>query len=291
MAKKSAKSKGFRRQTTKKPYLSKKEIIILIVILAALAAAAIALFSYDDGALKVKDGAVVTGGDNWLIVNGSNTRGGTRYYKLGEIGELDGYTRTTQYIGTDSNIPEFSFAPQAEGDGIDSVGVTTSHNGAAALASYASGTFSAMGNYEVGEVQTLELDDGTTCSYYLYSIDYAALEEADAGTAEEASAEEAPAEETAEEAAEETPAEEAPAEEATEEAAEEAPAEEAAEESAEEEPQFTRYLSGYRDAAHDSCIVVQVVDKAASAEACVDDETMIEAMRQALTAVTLEEGK
>ena len=36
---------------------------------------------------------------------------------------------------------------------------------------------------------------------------------------------------------------------------------------------------------------LQVVDKAASAEACVDDETMIEAMRQALTAVTLEEGK
>ena len=82
MAKKSAKSKGFRRQTARKPYLSKKEIIALCVIAAALIVGAILLFRYDDGALKVQDGAVVADGDNWLIVNGAAARGPPRQRAL-----------------------------------------------------------------------------------------------------------------------------------------------------------------------------------------------------------------
>ena len=93
MAKKSAKSKGYRKTITKKPYLGKKDIIWLCVIVALLAVGAFFLFRYDDGALKVQDGAVLADGDNWLIADGSNVRGRSRYYKLGEIGELEGYAR------------------------------------------------------------------------------------------------------------------------------------------------------------------------------------------------------
>ena len=93
MAKKSAVSKGYRKQAAKKPYLSKRDIAIVCVIVALVAVGAFFLFRYDDGALKVKDGAVVTEGDNWLIANGSNARGGARYYRLGEIGEIDGCSR------------------------------------------------------------------------------------------------------------------------------------------------------------------------------------------------------
>ena len=82
--------------------MSKKKKIITIVIVAVLAVAAFFLFRYDDGALKVKDGAVVTEGDNWLIANGSNMQGGRRYYKLGETAEqvdyemdVSGWTRLT----------------------------------------------------------------------------------------------------------------------------------------------------------------------------------------------------
>ena len=67
MAKKSAKSKGFRKSVEKKPYLSKKDIIILCVVLVAVAIGAILLFTYDDGALKVKDGKIVRPFDRTTI--------------------------------------------------------------------------------------------------------------------------------------------------------------------------------------------------------------------------------
>ena len=107
MARKSAKSKGYRKQAAKKPYLSKRDIAILCVLIVAVAIGAILLFRYDDGALKVKDGAVVTEGDNWLIVNGSNTRGGQRYYKLGEVGELEGYERKAEPTLANANVTEY----------------------------------------------------------------------------------------------------------------------------------------------------------------------------------------
>ena len=49
-----------------------------LVAVVAVIIAAFFLFRIDDGALKVKDGNVMTDGDNWLIVNGSNARGGVR---------------------------------------------------------------------------------------------------------------------------------------------------------------------------------------------------------------------
>ena len=90
MAKKTARGKGYRKHVSKKPYLGKRDIIVLCAALVVIAIGAIALFSYDDGALKVKDGSVVTDGDNWLIVDGSNARGRSRYFKLGEMGEIEG---------------------------------------------------------------------------------------------------------------------------------------------------------------------------------------------------------
>ena len=104
MARKSAKSKGYRKQAAKKPYLSKRDIAILCVLIVAVAIGAILLFRYDDGALKLKDGTVVTEGDNWLIVDGSNARGRSRYFKLGEMGEIEGYSRETTPLAVDANI-------------------------------------------------------------------------------------------------------------------------------------------------------------------------------------------
>ena len=175
MAKSSAKSKGYRKTIEKKPYLSKRDIVVLCVALVAVAIAAFFLFRYDDGALKVKEGKVMTGGDNWLIVNGSNARGGTRYYKLGEVGEIDGYNRTADSIGTDENIPEYVYSPAAEGNPIGSITVTTSHNGAAALAKYARTALESIEGNTMGELQSAELG-GRAVSYYIYTTE---REEAD----------------------------------------------------------------------------------------------------------------
>ena len=186
MAKRSAKSKGYRRQTAKKPYLSKKEIIILCVLLVIIAIGAIVLFRYDDGALKVKDGAVVTGGDNWLIANGANARSRARYFKVGEVGEIEGFTRETSGSLSDPNVFQYSFTPEDE-DAIITATVTTSHSGARALAEYASTAMGAIDGYEAGEVYDTEIS-GATWSCFGYTSAYTVEEETEPADADAAAA-------------------------------------------------------------------------------------------------------
>ena len=125
MAKKTAKSKGYRKVAQKKPYLSKKDIVILCVLLVVLAVGAVLLFTYDDGALKVKDGKIVDPGENWLIVNG-NLKGGRRYFKLGEVGEIDGYTMEPEPFANDDNLHQFNYKPEAEDSAITKITLSSS---------------------------------------------------------------------------------------------------------------------------------------------------------------------
>ena len=264
MARKSAKSKGYRKQAAKKPYLSKRDIAILCVLIVAVAIGAILLFRYDDGALKLKDGAVVTEGDNWLIVNGSNVRGRARYFKLGEMGEIEGYTREAHGIVTDANVPEYAFTPVDEAAGITSITATASHSGAEALAKFGTESLAAIEGTSVGD--TVEADiNGHAVQYYIYTSEYAVAEEAEEAT-EEAAEEAADASEGSDEAAEDADAAAAP-------------------------NRFTKSLSGYFDAGHDSCIAIHVESSAESADGYLADDALTEALAQAVMAVTLEEGK
>lgn len=272
MAKKSAKSKGYRRQSVKKPYLSKKEILILCLVVLVVGIGAILLFRYDDGALKVQDGAVVTEGDNWLIVNGSNVRGRARYFKLGEIGEIDGTSREKRAMVTDINLPEYVFTPQDTADGVTDIRVACGHSSAAGMAQYTMNTMTALeGEMEIGELQTAEIA-GHNVQYYYYT-NHAR-----------------PAEETAEaqpvEGADEAAAEAQVAED-TDEAADEAqPAEDADGQAA---GSYTRSIAAYIDAAHASCIVLNAEGSAETAEACPTDEALMDALTRAVSAVTLEQ--
>ena len=260
MAKKSAKSKGYRHQSTKKPYLSKKEIAILCLVVLAVGIGAFFLFRYDDGALKVKDGAVVTEGENWLIVDGSNTRGRARYFKLGEIGEIDGVSREKRALLSDANLPEYVFTLQEAADGVTDIRVACSHSSAANMAKYTMTTLSAISGNELGEQQTAEIA-GHTVQYYTVTS-HTEAGEADA-TAE--------------------------AEGGDAEAADEAPSDQAdGSDGGESAEGYTRAIAGYFDATHDSCIVVHAEGSADTAEACPTDEALVNALTNAVNAVTIE---
>ena len=267
MAKKSARSKGFRKQNAKKPYLSKRDIVLLCLLIAAVAVAAFYLFRYDDGALKVKDDAIVADGDNWLIVNGSNTRGGFRYYKLGEIGELEGFTREAKASTGDERLNEYVFTAQDEGAAVKTAVVSTSHASAEAMSRYAATTLSGVENAEVGDVQSKEIA-GQTTYYFLYGERPAEASVEAAETAEEA----APAEESTEAAA--------PAEESG----------EAADEAAQSAAPYRRAVRAYIDAPHDSCIVLRMEGSGESADACPTDEQLLAGLESLIPTVTLEKG-
>ena len=300
MAKKSAKSKGYRKQTAKKPYLSKKEIVILCVLLVIIAIGAVVLFRYDDGALKVKDGAVVTGGDNWLIANGANARSRARYFKVGEVGDIEGYTRETSGALSDPNVFQYSYTPEDEAATITAT-ITTSHSGAHALAEYASTAMAAIDGYEAGEVFDTEID-GATWSCFSYTSAYAVedaegeaepagdAEAQEAGDAESEEADAAEAEEASDAEAQETDAAEAEeAGDAETQAADGAEAEEAGDAEAQAPNRFEKGLNAYVDAAHDCCVLVHVRAEAPSAEEYPDDDAMMAVLEQAAAAVTLAE--
>ena len=259
MAKKSAKSKGFRRQNTKKPYLSKREIAAVCVIAVLLAVGAFFLFRYDDGALKVQDGAVVADGDNWLIANGSNVRGSARYYKLGEIGEIEGYSREKGALTGDANIPEYVFKPSEEGGSDVAITVTCGHGSAKAMAEYTRSTLEDIKITTAGEIQSAEMA-GQPVQYYSYATDYTA-KDAEAGDAAEGEAPEAGAGDASESKAQE------------------------------ETALYSRSVAGYIDAAHECCVIINVVSRGDSADDCQPEEALTALLEKAAGAVTLDKGE
>ena len=185
MAKKSAKSKGFRKTTGKKPYLTRKDIITLCVLLVIVAIGAIMLFSYDDGALKTKDNRIVDPGENWLIINGSSN--GRRYFKVGEVGDIEGCTRDAQPILTDINLPQYTYTPEGDDAGFDSITVFASPYDPRPLAESASGRVRPIDGFDVSEVGTSKAGD-VEYTWYSYTRAYVKAEEA-AEAVEEAAGE------------------------------------------------------------------------------------------------------
>ena len=114
MSKNTAKSKGYRKSAAKKPYLTKRELIVFAVLLVLIAIGALVFtLLTDDGALKVVDGKVVTQGENSLIA-ADTTSGSARYFKVGQVAEVDGYELSARPLESDANLVEYSYTPTGD---------------------------------------------------------------------------------------------------------------------------------------------------------------------------------
>ena len=166
MAKKSAKSKGYRKTVTKKPYLSKKEIIWTCAIVVALILIVV-LFNvfYDDGSLKIVDGVAQTSGANSLILNDGSANS-PHYYKLGQLAEVEGYTLSATPVTSDENVNTYTFTP-VEDSAIDSVTFNAYGYSATAFCEAMVASFSSADDVVCSELQTADAD-GHTVSYFTY---------------------------------------------------------------------------------------------------------------------------
>lgn len=285
MAKKSAVSKGYRKQTGKKPFLTRKETIMLCVIVAVLIIAFTVLLRYDDGALKLNNGVVVTEGDNWLIVNGNARGRNARYFKIGEAGDIDGYTRESQNGLYGANTPEYIYTPDDETSGAPVIGVSTYPNVKAAdLADYYARTIgeSTGLNNEVSDVQTA----GGDIAYTWFSYTSQRVPEDAAEAASEAVEDAA---EAASEVADEAAQAASDAAEAASEVAEAAG--DAVEDAVEEEINASRVISAYIDAAKNGTVIVDVRSSASSLDACMSEEELRDVLNTAISALTLDTAK
>ncbi len=97
----------------KKPMNKNLKLALIIAPCVLVVALVMFLLLFDDGSLPIKNGAVVTEGDNWIVSNLSDV--GTRYYKLGEVVPPEGFTLDvdTHYL-SDSNAKDYLYRADDE---------------------------------------------------------------------------------------------------------------------------------------------------------------------------------
>ena len=202
-AKTSARSKGYRKTVQKKPFLTRKEIIALVAIVAAIALA-ILLFNllYDDGSLDMVDGVVQTENFENSVIAQARIGDETKYFKVAEIGEIEGYTREREENSADANRATFVFTPEDETSPIDYIRV--SGGSLTPDGHMENDVFSyTMSGIPIEAQGSLELD-GRDATYIITSAEYVVTDETatdetatDATAADETATDEAAADATA----------------------------------------------------------------------------------------------
>ena len=210
-AKTSARSKGYRKTEQKKPFLTKKEIIALVVIVAVIALA-ILLFNllYDDGSLEMVDGVAQTENLETSLITSESIGDEVKHFKVGEVGEIAGYTRERSENTVDANRASYIYRPEDEDSPVDYLRISAGGDTPEQLATTALWNYSANPTYfgtAPNGVQETEID-GRTVYYIISTNEYVpqTTEETADTDAEAADAEDA-AEATEETADEETAAE------------------------------------------------------------------------------------
>lgn len=192
-AKTSARSKGYRKTVQKKPFLTKKEIIALVAIVAAIVLA-IVLFNllYDDGSLEVVDGVVQTENLESSLIATDVVGDETKYFKVGEAGEVAGYTRERTVNSADANLATFDYYPEDEASPVEYLHVGAGSGTTDALMQTWLLSYS-MSGVPVDAQNTTQID-GHDVQYLITSGEYVITEDA---AADETATDDTAADETA----------------------------------------------------------------------------------------------
>ncbi len=207
-AKTSARSKGYRKTEQKKPFLTKKEIIALVVIVAVIALA-ILLFNllYDDGSLEMVDGVAQTENLETSLITSESIGDEVKHFKVGEVGEIAGYTRERSENTVDANRASYIYRPEDEDSPVDYLRISAGGDTPEQLATTTLRNYSANPTYfgtAPNGVQETEID-GRTVYYIISTNEYVPqTTEETADTDAEATDAEDAAEATEETAAEAT---------------------------------------------------------------------------------------
>lgn len=256
-----------------------KEKFIKICIIVGVVILAVVLFfvlrrAYD-GHLPVEDGVVVTQGDNWLVVNTESPN--ARYFRLGELGEVDGYTLESSAYSSDANLLSYTYTPTDEASSLDNISVASL---AASYTQYAQSFHNNLLLY-YGDLTVSDLEDLEANGVAAQGFSYEYIPAVEETATEETAAEETAAEETA---TEETAAEETAAGETAVAGEETAAGETAAGETALCQRVYALCLK----AGHDSCIIVEASSQADTEEGLASAEALKEEALKVAGAMTID---
>lgn len=145
------------KQAPKKPMPKELKWGLIFVGVALVVAIILFALLYDDGSLPMKDGEAVME-DNWLIANVS-TSSSPKYYKVGEIAPIDGFSLTDEDNGTDT-LKVYTYRPDDPDSTIDYYYVTGINGTPEDNAHTINDNYRAwMTELEVGPVEHVTIDD------------------------------------------------------------------------------------------------------------------------------------
>lgn len=140
MAKKTARSKGYRKYHQETKGYTPQEKKIMTIGFAVIAIVLICVLWLPDfiesfSLLKVKDGVVQNVGDNWLLAN-VGTSSNAKYRKMAEFGGVEGYELASTEDGiTDANLRYYVYEPVSEDAPAMTLNVQSGNGVASELAS------------------------------------------------------------------------------------------------------------------------------------------------------------
>lgn len=174
------------KKAPKKPIA--RELKIGLIFCACALVLAIILFAvfYRDGSLAIQDARPVMEGDNWIVTN-VNASGDPKYFKVGEVDAVEGYTLTGEEI-FQSGRTFYDFRADDEQARIGSYYVTGINRAAETNAQTANSNYSMMWGsaMDISEVRQTEIA-GRTVDYFLTETIPAEQEEDDTAATEDAS--------------------------------------------------------------------------------------------------------
>lgn len=205
MAKKSARSKGYRKYHKETKGYTPQEKKVMIIGFAVIAVILICVLWLPDfiesfHLLNVKDGVVQDVGDNWLIAN-VGTSSNKKYRKMAEFDGIEGYELASVEEGiTDSNLRYFVYEPTTDDAPAQKVNVQPGNGDAETLAESFLAQMSAFGEV-LNQSEAVEIGEVNGVKTYTVVMEYRSENYSEAIAEAEAEAE---GEEAAEETTEET---------------------------------------------------------------------------------------
>lgn len=144
---------GFKKPAGKKKAFSKKDIIYTSLIAAAVVIfiVVLAIMISNDDFIRTKNGRLQME-DNWLIAEYPK-KNATRYYQIGEVGDIEGFTLSTESAG--NSLKTYYPDDITDNVAVIFVGATVSNH--AEMAAYLTAYTSAAYGCEMPELYETEL--------------------------------------------------------------------------------------------------------------------------------------
>lgn len=143
------------KQAPKKPVPKELKFGIIFCVCALILAVVLFFVLYDDGSLAMQDDKPVLGAENWLVAD-VGTSSSHKYYHIGEVEPLPGYTLDEESLDQ-NNLRVYTYRPDDPDSQINHYYVTGINRVPEVNAEAANANYKLYGGMDISDVQKMTM--------------------------------------------------------------------------------------------------------------------------------------